>query len=158
MNINEHKLVSVLNLSYGLYFHGWSGHEVNLTGWRCTCFFLSVSEHPICGNRIVEEGEECDVGHDESDPCCYSSKEPAGIECRLKPDKQCRFASIRFVSEWPVEFLDKWNFFTVRCQIAPLTLVVLESMPLWCNVKLTWIVDCWIIKSATVRTFQKDAL
>uniref|UniRef100_A0A671SJB7 ADAM10 endopeptidase n=1 Tax=Sinocyclocheilus anshuiensis TaxID=1608454 RepID=A0A671SJB7_9TELE len=51
------------------------------------CF--AVSEHPICGNRIVEEGEECDVGHDESDPCCYSSKELAGIECRLKPDKQC---------------------------------------------------------------------
>uniref|UniRef100_A0A9J8DDM6 ADAM10 endopeptidase n=2 Tax=Cyprinus carpio carpio TaxID=630221 RepID=A0A9J8DDM6_CYPCA len=47
------------------------------------------SEHPICGNRIVEEGEECDVGHDESDPCCYSSKETAGTECRLKPDKQC---------------------------------------------------------------------
>ncbi|XP_016101906.1 disintegrin and metalloproteinase domain-containing protein 10-like, partial [Sinocyclocheilus grahami] len=51
------------------------------------CFV--VSEHPICGNRIVEEGEECDVGHDESDPCCYSSKEPAGIECRLKLEKQC---------------------------------------------------------------------
>uniref|UniRef100_A0A672QHR1 ADAM10 endopeptidase n=1 Tax=Sinocyclocheilus grahami TaxID=75366 RepID=A0A672QHR1_SINGR len=60
-----------------------------LTDRRCTCFVLSVSEQPICGNRIVEEGEECDVGHNESDPCCYSSKEPAGIECRLKPDKQC---------------------------------------------------------------------
>uniref|UniRef100_A0A673NM57 ADAM10 endopeptidase n=1 Tax=Sinocyclocheilus rhinocerous TaxID=307959 RepID=A0A673NM57_9TELE len=56
---------------------------------ECTCFVLAVSEQPICGNRIVEEGEECDVGHDESDPCCYSSKEPAGVECRLKPDKQC---------------------------------------------------------------------
>uniref|UniRef100_A0A672QI11 Disintegrin and metalloproteinase domain-containing protein 10-like n=1 Tax=Sinocyclocheilus grahami TaxID=75366 RepID=A0A672QI11_SINGR len=68
-----------------------------LTDRRCTCFVLSVSEQPICGNRIVEEGEECDVGHNESDPCCYSSKEPAGIECRLKPDKQCRFASVHFV-------------------------------------------------------------
>lgn len=47
------------------------------------------SDQPICGNRIVEEGEECDVGHDDSDPCCYSSKEPSGIECRLKLSKQC---------------------------------------------------------------------
>uniref|UniRef100_A0A673I7J2 ADAM10 endopeptidase n=1 Tax=Sinocyclocheilus rhinocerous TaxID=307959 RepID=A0A673I7J2_9TELE len=60
-------------------------HILNIKKDKC----FVVSEHPICGNRIVEEGEECDVGHDESDPCCYSSKEPAGIECRLKPDKQC---------------------------------------------------------------------
>lgn len=72
--------------------------EVNLTDWRCTGFVFSESEHPICGNRIVEEGEECDVGHNKSDPCCYSSKEPSGIKCRLKPEKQCRFASVHFVS------------------------------------------------------------
>uniref|UniRef100_A0A672QI31 ADAM10 endopeptidase n=1 Tax=Sinocyclocheilus grahami TaxID=75366 RepID=A0A672QI31_SINGR len=60
-------------------------HILNINKDKC----FVVSEQPICGNRIVEEGEECDVGHNESDPCCYSSKEPAGIECRLKPDKQC---------------------------------------------------------------------
>ncbi|XP_051765429.1 disintegrin and metalloproteinase domain-containing protein 10 [Ctenopharyngodon idella] len=60
-------------------------HILNEKKDRC----FVVSEQPICGNRIVEEGEECDVGHDESDPCCYSSKEPSGIECRLKPEKQC---------------------------------------------------------------------
>ncbi|XP_029683606.1 disintegrin and metalloproteinase domain-containing protein 10 isoform X1 [Takifugu rubripes] len=50
------------------------------------CFV--VSEHPICGNHIVEEDEECDVGQDE-DPCCFSAKQPAGVQCRLKPGKVC---------------------------------------------------------------------
>ncbi|XP_051551022.1 disintegrin and metalloproteinase domain-containing protein 10 [Myxocyprinus asiaticus] len=57
-----------------------------LTIKKDKCFV--VSQQPICGNRIIDEGEECDVGHDE-DTCCYSSKEPSGVECRLKPDKQC---------------------------------------------------------------------
>ncbi|MCJ8737630.1 hypothetical protein PDJAM_G00026370 [Pangasius djambal] len=52
------------------------------------CFV--VSDQPICGNRILEKGEECDVGLNASDPCCYSSREPIGIQCRLKPNKQCR--------------------------------------------------------------------
>ncbi|XP_029987158.1 disintegrin and metalloproteinase domain-containing protein 10 [Sphaeramia orbicularis] len=51
------------------------------------CFV--VSDQPICGNLIVEEGEECDVGHNDTDPCCYSAKEDVGVQCRLKPDKLC---------------------------------------------------------------------
>uniref|UniRef100_A0A3B1JIE8 ADAM10 endopeptidase n=1 Tax=Astyanax mexicanus TaxID=7994 RepID=A0A3B1JIE8_ASTMX len=51
------------------------------------CFV--VSDQPICGNQILEVGEECDVGHNESDPCCYSSRGPVGHQCRLKPNKQC---------------------------------------------------------------------
>ncbi|XP_060738686.1 disintegrin and metalloproteinase domain-containing protein 10 [Tachysurus vachellii] len=51
------------------------------------CFV--VSNQPICGNRITEKGEECDVGLNANDPCCYSSKEPIEIQCRLKPNKQC---------------------------------------------------------------------
>ncbi|XP_055796556.1 disintegrin and metalloproteinase domain-containing protein 10 [Salvelinus fontinalis] len=51
------------------------------------CFV--VSDQPICGNRIVEEGEECDVGHNETDLCCQSAKESVGIQCRLKPGKKC---------------------------------------------------------------------
>uniref|UniRef100_A0A3Q3R0Z5 ADAM10 endopeptidase n=1 Tax=Monopterus albus TaxID=43700 RepID=A0A3Q3R0Z5_MONAL len=50
------------------------------------CF---VSDQPICGNRMVEEDEECDVGHDDKDLCCYSAKEPVGVQCRLKPGKVC---------------------------------------------------------------------
>ncbi|CAK6955449.1 disintegrin and metalloproteinase domain-containing protein 10 isoform X1 [Scomber scombrus] len=51
------------------------------------CFV--VSDQPICGNQIVEEGEECDVGHNDTDPCCYSAEKPIGVQCRLKPGKVC---------------------------------------------------------------------
>ncbi|CAM5125893.1 unnamed protein product [Natator depressus] len=47
------------------------------------------TDRPICGNQIVDPGEECDVGNDDSDPCCYAAKEPEGIQCRLKPGVQC---------------------------------------------------------------------
>ncbi|KAJ8277378.1 hypothetical protein GJAV_G00074520 [Gymnothorax javanicus] len=47
------------------------------------------SDQPICGNQIREDGEECDVGQNEIDPCCYSAKEPAAVQCRLKPNKLC---------------------------------------------------------------------
>uniref|UniRef100_UPI0037E962CE disintegrin and metalloproteinase domain-containing protein 10 n=1 Tax=Semicossyphus pulcher TaxID=241346 RepID=UPI0037E962CE len=51
------------------------------------CFV--VSDQPICGNQIVEEGEECDVGHNDTDLCCFSAKQPEGVQCRLKADKAC---------------------------------------------------------------------
>ncbi|XP_067085587.1 disintegrin and metalloproteinase domain-containing protein 10 isoform X2 [Osmerus mordax] len=51
------------------------------------CFV--VSDNPICGNHLVQEGEECDVGHNDTDPCCYSNLEAAGVQCRLKPNKVC---------------------------------------------------------------------
>ncbi|XP_041647789.1 disintegrin and metalloproteinase domain-containing protein 10 [Cheilinus undulatus] len=51
------------------------------------CFV--VSDQPICGNQIVEQGEECDVGHYNTDPCCFSAKQPVGVQCRLRPGKPC---------------------------------------------------------------------
>uniref|UniRef100_A0A671VJI1 ADAM10 endopeptidase n=1 Tax=Sparus aurata TaxID=8175 RepID=A0A671VJI1_SPAAU len=51
------------------------------------CFV--VSDQPICGNQIVEEGEECDVGQNDADLCCFSAKQPVGVQCRLKPGKVC---------------------------------------------------------------------
>ncbi|KAL8177850.1 UNVERIFIED_CONTAM: hypothetical protein K2H54_021784, partial [Gekko kuhli] len=44
---------------------------------------------PICGNRIVDPGEECDVGSEDTDPCCYGAGEPNGIRCWLKPGALC---------------------------------------------------------------------
>ncbi|MGH0182770.1 UNVERIFIED_CONTAM: hypothetical protein FKN15_010424 [Acipenser sinensis] len=44
---------------------------------------------PICGNQIVEDGEECDVGHNDTDPCCYSASQSEDFHCKLKPQKQC---------------------------------------------------------------------
>uniref|UniRef100_A0A3B3SBC5 Disintegrin and metalloproteinase domain-containing protein 10-like n=1 Tax=Paramormyrops kingsleyae TaxID=1676925 RepID=A0A3B3SBC5_9TELE len=47
------------------------------------------SDQPICGNLIVEMGEQCDVGHNETDPCCYSARERKGLRCHLKPGRIC---------------------------------------------------------------------
>ncbi|RXM92180.1 Disintegrin and metalloproteinase domain-containing protein 10 [Acipenser ruthenus] len=51
------------------------------------CF--TESGLPICGNQIVEDGEECDVGHNDTDPCCYSASQSEDFHCKLKPQKQC---------------------------------------------------------------------
>ncbi|KAM4740038.1 disintegrin and metalloproteinase domain-containing protein 10 [Anableps anableps] len=51
------------------------------------CFV--ASNQPICGNQIVEEGEECDIGHNDTDLCCYSARETVGVQCQLKPGKVC---------------------------------------------------------------------
>ncbi|XP_034387667.1 disintegrin and metalloproteinase domain-containing protein 10 [Cyclopterus lumpus] len=51
------------------------------------CFV--VSDEPICGNQIVEEDEECDIGHNDADLCCFSAKQPVDVQCRLKPGKTC---------------------------------------------------------------------
>uniref|UniRef100_UPI00398F8966 disintegrin and metalloproteinase domain-containing protein 10 n=1 Tax=Pristiophorus japonicus TaxID=55135 RepID=UPI00398F8966 len=47
------------------------------------------SKRPICGNQLVEEGEECDVGHSSSDPCCYGGSHSMELSCKLKPGKEC---------------------------------------------------------------------
>uniref|UniRef100_F7AW43 ADAM10 endopeptidase n=1 Tax=Ornithorhynchus anatinus TaxID=9258 RepID=F7AW43_ORNAN len=47
------------------------------------------TDRPICGNRIVDPGEECDVGADPTDLCCYPAGQSAGRQCRLKPGAQC---------------------------------------------------------------------
>ncbi|XP_077440563.1 disintegrin and metalloproteinase domain-containing protein 10 isoform X2 [Vanacampus margaritifer] len=64
------------------------GHISELLRLKKDDCFL-VSDHPICGNQIVEEGEECDVGHNDTDLCCYSAKERVGVQCRRKPGKIC---------------------------------------------------------------------
>ncbi|XP_055514673.1 disintegrin and metalloproteinase domain-containing protein 10 [Leucoraja erinacea] len=51
------------------------------------CF--AESGRPICGNQLVEEGEECDVGQSSNDPCCYSAREPIEVSCKLKPGALC---------------------------------------------------------------------
>lgn len=53
------------------------------------CFV--VSGQPICGNGLVEAGEECDCGYSDQckDICCYSANEEEGKRCKLQPDKFC---------------------------------------------------------------------
>lgn len=78
----------------------------------------SVSDHPICGNHIVEESEECDEGHHD-DLCCFSAKHPAGVQCHLKPGKVCRYHTSSHIynfnpfSPW-VLFLLIWFYASVQ--------------------------------------------
>ncbi|KAM8877693.1 disintegrin and metalloproteinase domain-containing protein 10-like [Synchiropus picturatus] len=46
---------------------------------------------PICGNKIVEDGEQCDCGYMEEcdDPCCYDADQDESIQCKLQPGKLC---------------------------------------------------------------------
>lgn len=53
------------------------------------CFV--VSGQPICGNGLVETGEECDCGFSDQckGTCCYSANEEEGKRCKLQPGKLC---------------------------------------------------------------------
>ncbi|XP_029935884.1 disintegrin and metalloproteinase domain-containing protein 10 [Myripristis murdjan] len=56
---------------------------------RGSCFV--ESGQPICGNGLVEAGEQCDCGYSDQckDPCCYNANEAEGQKCKLKPGKIC---------------------------------------------------------------------
>ncbi|XP_018595143.2 disintegrin and metalloproteinase domain-containing protein 10-like [Scleropages formosus] len=56
---------------------------------RASCFV--ESGQPICGNGLVEAGEECDCGYSDQckDQCCYDANQPDGQKCKLKPNKVC---------------------------------------------------------------------
>ena len=48
-----------------------------------------------CGNRIVEEGEDCDCGRSEEclevDKCCVARDDALNIPgCTIRKEKQCR--------------------------------------------------------------------
>uniref|UniRef100_A0A8B9LKA8 Disintegrin and metalloproteinase domain-containing protein 10 n=1 Tax=Astyanax mexicanus TaxID=7994 RepID=A0A8B9LKA8_ASTMX len=56
---------------------------------RGNCFV--ESGQPICGNGLVEPGEECDCGYSDQcrDLCCYDANQPDNKKCKLKPNKVC---------------------------------------------------------------------
>lgn len=56
---------------------------------------ISEPQDSICGNEVVEVGEECDCGWEEDcqEPCCYPMRNnPPADEppCRLRPNVICR--------------------------------------------------------------------
>lgn len=74
-----------------------------------TLFYLLSSEsgQPICGNGMVEQGEECDCGYSDQckDECCYDANQPEGKKCKLKPGKQCRYLAGSGSARAPVSHL-----------------------------------------------------
>ncbi|XP_053783502.1 disintegrin and metalloproteinase domain-containing protein 10 isoform X3 [Desmodus rotundus] len=77
LNNNKFSLCSIRNISQVLEKK------------RNNCFV--ESGQPICGNGMVEQGEECDCGYSDQckDECCYDANQPEGRKCKLKPGKQC---------------------------------------------------------------------
>lgn len=60
----------------------------------CVCVCNSTeSGQPICGNGLVEPGEECDCGYNDQckDQCCYDANQPDNQKCKLKFNKVCRY-------------------------------------------------------------------
>ncbi|GAA6230881.1 disintegrin and metalloproteinase domain-containing protein 10 isoform X1 [Lates japonicus] len=77
LNNNKFSICSIRNIS------------AVLTKKRDQCFV--ESGQPICGNGLVEDGEQCDCGYSDQckDDCCYSANEEEGKKCKLKPGKLC---------------------------------------------------------------------
>ncbi|KAG9341139.1 hypothetical protein JZ751_019577, partial [Albula glossodonta] len=78
LNNNKFSICSVRNISQVLEKK------------RGYCFV--ESGQPICGNGLVEAGEECDCGYSDQckDQCCYDANQADGTKCKLKPGKVCR--------------------------------------------------------------------
>uniref|UniRef100_A0A8C2HIF3 Disintegrin and metalloproteinase domain-containing protein 10 n=1 Tax=Cyprinus carpio TaxID=7962 RepID=A0A8C2HIF3_CYPCA len=77
LNNNKFSVCSVKNISQVLEKKSGS------------CFV--ESGQPICGNGLVEPGEECDCGYSDQckDECCYDANQPDNRKCKLKPNKVC---------------------------------------------------------------------
>lgn len=79
------------------------------------CLFSSESGQPICGNGMVEQGEECDCGYSDQckDECCFDANQPEGRKCKLKPGKQCRylanFSDVNILVQLPECSCDKFK-------------------------------------------------
>jgi len=64
------------------------------------CFELECAQVGYCGNRNVEDDEECDCGFTSecTDDCCYPAGGPdAKLGCKLKPGARCRLISLRIL-------------------------------------------------------------
>nr|XP_020461326.1 disintegrin and metalloproteinase domain-containing protein 10 isoform X1 [Monopterus albus] len=77
LNNNKFSICSIRNIS------------AVLANKRDSCFV--ESGQPICGNGLVESGEQCDCGYSDQckESCCYSANEEEGKRCKLQPGKKC---------------------------------------------------------------------
>ena len=67
--------------------------------YECACSIFPFQKNcfverqaAFCGNRIVEEDEDCDCGfmEDCNEDCCYGRGDPSGNECKRRAPAQCR--------------------------------------------------------------------
>ncbi|XP_041082688.1 disintegrin and metalloproteinase domain-containing protein 10-like isoform X3 [Polyodon spathula] len=77
LNNNKFSICSVRNISQVLEKK------------RGSCFV--ESGQPICGNGLVENGEQCDCGYSDQckDECCYDANQQENLKCKLKEGKAC---------------------------------------------------------------------
>lgn len=72
----------------------------------------------ICGNGVVEPGEECDCGWEEDckDKCCYPQRRYPPVDetpCRLTPNARCSPSQVHFPFNLSLQKLTDylfWNF------------------------------------------------
>ena len=82
------------NCVHRLFYSYFSHSTVKLVMLYCV-----EAEEAYCGNKIVEEGEQCDCGFAEDcrkDDCCIGRNEAdvkASAFCTRTPSAQCRYDS-----------------------------------------------------------------
>ncbi|XP_040273598.1 disintegrin and metalloproteinase domain-containing protein 10-like [Bufo bufo] len=94
--------VSSPNGNYLMFPYAMDGNQYNNDKFsNCSIHYIASllkvkkdrcfveSGRPICGNQIVEDGEQCDVGLKDNDMCCYGVNAGEGLQCTLRPGKQC---------------------------------------------------------------------
>ncbi|XP_038668837.1 disintegrin and metalloproteinase domain-containing protein 10 [Scyliorhinus canicula] len=90
--------------NYIMYARATSGDKQNNNKFS-TCSIKNISQvldkkrnhcfvesgKPICGNGLVEDGEQCDCGYSDQckDICCYDANQADEKKCKLRPSKQC---------------------------------------------------------------------
>lgn len=106
-----------------------SGHLVvtlsmiSVKVWRLAC---AAPSGTLCGNSLVEDGEECDVGAGQADECCNE-------QCKLKARTQCRLVeSVRLFTMCTVFISPVYRKDSSRTQ--SVTLPRDESVIHWWNI------------------------
>uniref|UniRef100_UPI00358F2F8E disintegrin and metalloproteinase domain-containing protein 10-like n=1 Tax=Myxine glutinosa TaxID=7769 RepID=UPI00358F2F8E len=89
-NFLMHPRATIVDKENNKKFSPCSIHNISkvLRGMKRFCF---VEPQQICGNQIMEEGEQCDCGFAKqcNDTCCYSADQAERQRCHLKPNAIC---------------------------------------------------------------------
>ncbi|XP_020621445.1 disintegrin and metalloproteinase domain-containing protein 10-like [Orbicella faveolata] len=103
---------------------------ISSKGQEC---FIAHSSGSYCGNKIVEEGEDCDCGRPEEclevDKCCVARDDALNIPgCTVKQGEQCRCVSPRM-----------YNFITSSLQIIIIVIIIIIIITLYTIITMYWV-------------------